>query len=242
VNGKVDPLTISHVTARLAKSERLSWDALVEQASEVVVFGSRASGLQRRESDLDVLCIGSGKRLKTTRLDVIWKTVEEVESERWLSSELAGHIGAFGLWLRGSGQWKGELRPGSRAIDHKRKRILALVEGLHAHWNRLDPDFHRKYLTVIRHDVQRLECLAAGLPVPPTPLLDKNWMSGSSCFADFERSIRDTDVCGPRLREQISRVADLICQSRLDARAVGQAGIERVLVLNPGGDNPESQR
>lgn len=236
MTGNVDSLTISRVAAKLAKAERLSWEALVGQASEVVAFGSRASGLQRRGSDLDVLCIGPGKRLKSARLDVIWKTVEEVESEHWLSSELAGHIGAFGLWLLGSGQWKAALSPGSRAIDHKRKRILSLVEGLHLHWNRLDLDFHRKYLTVIRHDVQRLKYLVAGLPVPPTPVLDKRWRSHPSCIVEFERSIRDMNVCGPRMRGQLLRVADLIYQSRIDAAATEWAGIERSLVMNPGGD------
>ena len=221
MTGNVSLLAVSRAAEKLVQAEGLSWGALVEQASEVVVFGSRASGMETRGSDLDVLCIGSGKRLKSDRLDVIWKGVEEVESERWLSSELAGHIGAFGLWLRGSGQWKGVLRPGSRAIDHKGKSILSLADGLHAHWNRLDPDYHRKYLTVIRHDVQRLQYLTAGLPVPPTPALDKRWTAEPSCIEGFESYIREMDLRGSRVAEQLTRFAGLICRGQLDSGAGG---------------------
>jgi hypothetical protein len=218
MKGKVDPLAISHAAVNLAVAERLSWDALTEQACEIVVFGSRAAGLQRRGSDLDVLCIGAGERVKTSRLDIIWKTAREVESERWLSSELAGHVGAFGIWLRGSGGWKDELRPDNRAVDHKRKRILALVDGLHVHWKRLDDDFHQKYLTVIRRDVQRLQHLAASSPVPATPVLDSRWLSDSSCILEFDRFIRAFAPPEPGARDRLLRVADLICSAHVEQR------------------------
>ena len=112
-------------------------------------------------------------------------------------------------------------QPRNRAIDHKGKSILSLADGLHAHWNRLDPDYHRKYLTVIRHDVQRLQYLTAGLPVPPTPALDKRWTAEPSCIEGFESYIREMDLRGSRVAEQLTRFAGLICRGQLDSGAGG---------------------
>ena len=47
------------------------------QASEVVVFGSMAVGLERPDSDIDILCIGAFDfKVKTNSLDLIATTVE----------------------------------------------------------------------------------------------------------------------------------------------------------------------
>ena len=59
------------------------------EASEVVVFGSMSVGIDRPDSDIDVLCIGGGDRkLKTKKLDLIIVPAETPDSPLWLQSEL----------------------------------------------------------------------------------------------------------------------------------------------------------
>src|ERR1035438_4380709 len=61
-----------------------------DQACEVVVFGSMAVGLERPDSDIDILCIGAlDFKLKTNRLDLIAIPVAATRHSPWLESELA---------------------------------------------------------------------------------------------------------------------------------------------------------
>src|SRR5436190_23090781 len=85
--------------------EGLSWLDLQAQASQIILFGSYALSLETEASDLDLLCVGRGKRFKSATLHVIWVSEERTTSDDWLGSELATHICAYGKWLKGENTW-----------------------------------------------------------------------------------------------------------------------------------------
>ena len=121
---------------------------LADQCSELVVFGSQAAGLQTQFSDLDVFMVGSAgavpKFARENHVDLVFRTVEDLQSPAWLNSELAGHIAVYGRWLE-SGEWAEKvldsLGESDGAAEAKRRRVDRLFWGLRKHWDRLTPDF-----------------------------------------------------------------------------------------------------
>jgi hypothetical protein len=202
-------------TARLcAGLDQVRWDDVLNAAAEIVVFGSRAAGVNSASSDLDVLCIGEGKRRKSGHLDLIWKPERERDSQAWLSSELAGHVAKFGIWISGDDSWRGEVKTGADAARHKENRILNLAAGLDAHWNRLHPDFRMKYLVSLRREIQRLIVLREREAVPPTPLLDQAWEAGDTVVKDWLEAARDIRTGDRVAADRLVRIANLICGAR----------------------------
>lgn len=157
----------------------------VNQASEVIVFGSMAVGLDRPDSDVDVLCVGgSDYKLKTALLDLIVVPENSVRDPVWLQSELASHVGKYGKWIKGSPRWKANARVTSKVADEKRRRILAFMRALPGSWPNLRECFRVKYATKLRRETQRLILLEHGVPVPPTRVLDCSWIAVSHSVAD----------------------------------------------------------
>lgn len=153
----------------------ITWKELKKSAHEIVLFGSRASKVNRSDSDWDILCIGSGKSIHKKNLDLIWIKKEELTSPKWLGSELAYHIAHYGLWLKGPGKWKSHVFVSNIAIKKKLKRIIRLIKSLEHHWQYLS-DYHKqKYIIKLRRDFQRFEHLINKKPIPTTPMLDKSW-------------------------------------------------------------------
>ena len=167
------------------------WSALVNDCSEVVVFGSHAAGLQTPLSDLDVLVVSKPGITLTfppqSCIDLVLRTEDQVHSADWLKSELAGHIAVYGRWLHGAGSWRVKalerLGKDSAAAEAKRRRIGRLTHSLRTHWDRLTPDFRVRNLTTLRREAQRLNLLESGVAVPPTRLLD-NWAERDSLGND----------------------------------------------------------
>jgi hypothetical protein len=155
---------------------------LVDSALEVVVFGSMAAGLERPDSDIDILCIGGALdfKVKTDSLDLIVVPVTATHSSLWLGSELASHIMEYGTWLKGSPHWRARVHIGQKSIDEKRRRIGAFMKSIPSSWLRLDDVFRAKYSIKLRRETQRLLLLERGAPVPPTRILDDAWCSISS--------------------------------------------------------------
>jgi predicted nucleotidyltransferase len=99
-------IEVSRLRASLDAALRdagISWAELEERASEVVLFGSRASGVATAESDWDLLLVGRGRRLHTDAMDLIWVTPDRLCNPQWLGSELANHVVAYGFMVAGGG-------------------------------------------------------------------------------------------------------------------------------------------
>ncbi len=152
-----------------------------EESIEIVVFGSMSVGLERPDSDIDILCVGKKDfKLKTDRLDLIVIPLEVRGSLLWRESELAGHILEYGTWIKGSCRWSRDVRIGHRAIEAKHRRIAAFVRALPDRWIMLDEAFRVKYSIKLKRETQRLILMERGVPVPPTTILDNFWESVSS--------------------------------------------------------------
>jgi len=163
----------------------------VNQASEVIVFGSMAVGLDRPDSDIDVLCIGgSDYKLKMPLLDLIVVPEESVRDPIWLQSELASHVGKYGKWIRGSPRWKDYARVTSKVAEEKRRRISAFMRSLPGSWPRLRECFRAKYATKLRRETQRLILLEHGFPVPATRVLDCSWIALSHSVSEVSVRLR----------------------------------------------------
>lgn len=157
----------------------LHWPDLATEADEIVVFGSRASRIHAKGSDLDVLVVGKAtRRLKRCGLDLICIPAAGVDSQSWLDSELAGHISKYGVWLKGVGDWRDHVLDGRAAAERKEKRIVSLVHSVKRAWSNLHASFHHRYQLTIRRELQRLLLLRTVIPVPPTPALDAHWQAG----------------------------------------------------------------
>jgi Nucleotidyltransferase domain len=177
---KLESNLTSCLQARMEKA-RLSWADLSRESVEIVIFGSRAVGMGRRASDLDILAVGnSASRIKRFGIDLISIPAGHTASPRWLSSELAGHIARYGVWLKGSGVWREHVFVGREAAAQKERRLVSLVRSVKHSWAKLHPAFQLKYRVTIRRELQRLILLQAAVPIPPTRVLDLEWRSRNS--------------------------------------------------------------
>jgi predicted nucleotidyltransferase len=160
-------LNIRLSSAPLAARESL------RDAAEVIVFGSMAAGLDRRGSDIDVLCIGGcDYKLSSRLLDLIVVPSSSTKSRKWLGTELATHVAKYGIWIKGVPEWRDDAHVGQRTIEEKRRRISAFLGSLQLSWLKLQECFRAKYSVKLRRETQRLILLEQNVPVPPTRILD----------------------------------------------------------------------
>jgi len=58
-----------------------------DESTEVIVFGSMSLGLERPDSDIDVLCVGSHEfKLKTDAVDLVGVPIGQVGRSPWFES------------------------------------------------------------------------------------------------------------------------------------------------------------
>lgn len=151
-------------------------ESYFDEASEVIVFGSMAVGVDRPDSDIDVMCIGGHEsKLKTDSLDLIVFPREATRNQTWLRSELALHISHYGVWIKGTPDWIDRAQVGPQAIEEKRRRVEAFMRHLPDAWSSLEEGFRIKYSIKVRREAQRLLLLSRSVPVPPTKMLDTRW-------------------------------------------------------------------
>ena len=167
---EIDPSLI-----RALHEQQLSWSELGSRASQVILFGSRAAGVARTDSDWDLLCVGEGTSIHNRVIDIVWISPAQLTTARWLGSELASHVAAYGQWLIGKDSWSHLVRLSPEAIHHKRQSILSQLSELKRLWPRLAPGLRAKHLRRLRRGVQRLQCLSEDRAVPPTRMLDDLW-------------------------------------------------------------------
>jgi hypothetical protein len=187
----------------------LDWDILQRDAQAIILFGSRAAGYDRPDSDWDLLCIGSGPQRLTQRLDILWIPAERATSPDcdWLGSELANHVARFGHALFGELPWTENYGRQELVLARKRRQLDGHVRGLSCVWPRLNAVYRRRQLAQLRRDLQRYDLLSACEPVPPTAVLDCMWHSEA-----------DTEL----------RVLEL-----LDRAGVGSFTLERLITARP---------
>lgn len=153
----------------------MDWDELDRSASQIILFGSYALSANTRKSDLDVLCIGTGKRFKSSKLHIIWIPESRTRSKHWLGSELATHIATYGIWIKGKNDWAYQTKPSRDTIEKKRKNILSRLDAVERHWDDLLPKFQTGQMTRLRRDLQRYQMMQRGQAPVPKSMLDNQW-------------------------------------------------------------------
>lgn len=179
------------------------------KASEIIVFGSTAAGLARRNSDIDILIVGGPHcRVKTRDLDLIGISLTQAHSSRWLESELASHIQRYGVWVKGMPRWKDNVQLGPRAIHNKRQRIESFLTHLSGPWPTLEEDFRVKYSVKLRREAQRLALLTRGVAIPPTWVLDHKWKELHLSFHEVRAQLcrLSTNVDRPFFGDLLGRI------------------------------------
>jgi len=170
-----------HRLHSLISNSGTSYEKVVGVSTEVVIFGSRAIGVNRPDSDLDVLLVdASVGRPRVAGIDFVILRSEDLASSRWLGSELASHIAQYGKWIKGPGSWRHQVHVSDRAAMRKETRIVGLLMCAPKWWSKLHPVFHTKYKLTIRRELQRLDLLRRRIPVPPTYALDADWVQHGS--------------------------------------------------------------
>lgn len=159
----------------------LPWAVLARRAHEIVLFGSRAQGMAGQDSDWDLLCVGEGSTSRVGSVHLVWVPSAETFTEKWLGSELAGHIAAYGVWLLGTSHWRERVFVSPIAVAHKQRLVKARLAALDRYQHDLAPARRAYYGLRIRRDVQRLLILrGGGAAVPASPLLDRAWAASMS--------------------------------------------------------------
>lgn len=180
----VEPALMDPLHAAL-EAVGLSWDRLRREATGIVLFGSRAAGLGSATSDWDILCIGPRGPKPSGVVDLVWVDPRVLESSRWLGSELAMHVAAFGMPLTGLHPWVSSVFTSADAVSRKLRRVVHKIRGMEPAWPVLTPAQRTRHSRWLRLELQRLEKLQAGRPVPPTALLDWEWARSTAMHAEW---------------------------------------------------------
>lgn len=173
-------MTLTAAVDSILRRSGLGLYELERECEEIVLFGSRACRCGSSDSDWDILCVGPRRVSVAAPLHLLWLTPAARDLPGWYGSELAGHVGRYGLWLRGSGSWRSAVHISNEAITRKTDGLRGDLASLEAVWGFLSPHFRRKHVTLVRRDLQRLANLRLGDAVPPTPWLDAEWTSKPS--------------------------------------------------------------
>ncbi len=151
----------------------ISFGELRKQCSEVILFGSRAAGVEDNESDWDLLCVGNSKFKRVRGLDIIWLPSESVLSQRWVTSEIASHIAEYGRWMSGRpSAWINHVEITPQTRIRKIRWIQTHVNSWARFWSRCSPKLRDDYALKLRYNLQRLEFLLDERPTPPRQILE----------------------------------------------------------------------
>src|ERR1700735_2625746 len=205
----MDKLKLRLIKSLRARAETagINWSDFSEQTIEVVIFGSRPIAMNRHDSDLDVLAVGTAaRRIKKCGLDLIIISTSDLGSPTWLGSELAGHVARYGLWMKGQGDWRGKVTSGPDTWKQKERRLISLMRSVRNSWTQLHPLFRLKYRTTIRRELQRLLLLQRSVPIPPTSFLDSEWQAGK---VQYRALVHESEfICGEDRNFMLESVLD----------------------------------
>lgn len=189
----------------------IAFDALRHQCQEMVVFGSRASGVGDENSDWDLLCVGDGATRRTRGLDIIWITADSVHCQAWTTSEIASHIVTYGRWIAGApSAWSKLVEITPRTIERKVRWIRTHVDAWQRFWPRCSLRLREQYALNLRYNLQRLECLLNKEAVPPRQRLDARFAACSARVEWFEAMALASGLTGEfvaaELRPRVSPI------------------------------------
>jgi len=177
----------------LAKAQ-IGLDEILENSTEVILFGSRAVGRGNAKSDWDILLVDARKGFEAMGIDFVTTSSENpVNWRNWLASELAHHVVAYGVWIKGDGHWTSELVTSPDVVTKKRSKLKVRLKSLIQAWNELSDLKRSKWQTLIRRDIQRLEKLKKHIAVPPTPILDEEFSARCGYRGDFAAILENDD-------------------------------------------------
>lgn len=165
-----------HANDILTAAERLPqfserFDYLFKRSEQVVVFGSYATGVQNDESDIDILFVTNEKRIKTKYLDFVCLPPERIDLKSWLGSELANHVAAYGIWVKGNDKWKSNAFISKNALERKKIVILHRLTHLWIKHSTISRTLMLKLFEDVVMDSYRLVQMSEGLAVPPNKVL-----------------------------------------------------------------------
>lgn len=156
---------------RLSSEEKKCLLQSITKCEEAIIFGSFATGHEGPSSDLDILLVGNGKKIKTRNLEILWVDKNKLFKKTWLTSELASHVAKYGLWLKGDGNWRNLAAIGSAAITRKKIKILTMLAHIYLKKNKLRTQSLYNALDNVFLDVYRLKHMIVNMPVPPTAII-----------------------------------------------------------------------
>lgn len=178
----------------------LSFDDLASEATDVVLFGSRAVRSDVQESDWDVLVVGAGRSFHGKGLDVVVVPKTQVDDDTWLESELASHVATHGLWLKGEGAWRHKVRISARSADLKAKKLGPQLRTFLRIQPYLSPERRARHRRRLRRNLQRLNLLIDRKPMPTNSELDVRWADMTEAQRR-ELAARSTIFLGPETAE-----------------------------------------
>jgi hypothetical protein len=158
----------------------LSLSNLLARADELVLFGSRVTDLATADSDWDVLLVGDFEPIHREGIDLVVVSAKEIEADQWLGSELASHVSAYGVWLKGTGIWRAKTAISDEAVGSKQRRLRAQIQTFIELQRVQSVARRRQHAIGIRRQLQRLEMLSERKPVPTNPELDVKWNAMSN--------------------------------------------------------------
>jgi hypothetical protein len=182
-----------------AKAEYLALVCALRRAQCAVLFGSCAANCYSERSDVDILCVGSGRRFKTYRLDIVWISAARTCDRGWLGSELGQHIAAYGVHLYGNAPCGDNAYPSDESIARKTAVIRERSAAFARFHYILSPRRAVRYAIRIRRDIQRLGLLRAGRAVPPSPMLDEMWNIRSNPCEELQNELAALGVQSPHV-------------------------------------------
>jgi predicted nucleotidyltransferase len=196
---------------------------LLSASADVIVFGSRSTGLERVDSDLDILAVGPMKlKKKHGLIDLICVSESDANSLAWQHSEIFRHIEAYGISLMHDRALINAVVD-KHAANRKRHRVESLIPKLLDNWDSLNDGYKAKYLTKMRREFQRYQLLDSGLPVPPTAYLDSQIESQRESENKLEELIQE--FCKDTAKREIAQRLFLNEAYRLRGLLAGNTAI-----------------
>jgi hypothetical protein len=176
---------VREFVARRDPSNLTALNKAIDAAAEVILLGSAAVDCFTFDSDLDLLLVGKGRRIKSKQLDVMWVDAENATSRAWLGSELATHAAKYGIWLKGEGCWRHDVFFGKLAVRHKCDRLLTRFVRIYSKRSSISSIRTNNLLVRCFLDMQRAVFLYQKKAVPSSIQLMEAFLGNTSETLDL---------------------------------------------------------